>query len=116
MMIIHRVLNYFLRLSELINVLIAYGSVGAKNMLCCDLFPINWSKENLEGDISLAYFLPIFVNKLQNSFDIVFGSFVWVLLILNVSEIPVLSLDLPISEFITPHVFLISCLYLVSNS
>ena len=62
----------FLRLSELINVLISYGSVGAKNMLCCDLCPINWSKENLEGGISLAYFLPIFVKKLQNSFDIVF--------------------------------------------
>ena len=51
----------FLRLRELINVLISYGSVGAKNMLCCDLCPINWSQENLEGGI--YYFTCIyFVN------------------------------------------------------
>jgi hypothetical protein len=100
-----------LRFNEFINLEISYKSVGAKNILNSDLFFIKLSAENFDGAILFANSVPMFVKKLQNSLAIVCGSLVGMLLILNVSDIPVLSFVRPISELMTPQILRMSYRY-----
>ena len=65
---------------------------------------------NLDVDILFAYFIPIFVNNVQNSFAICMGAVTFLSSILKVSDIEVLAFILPISEFRTRQVFLMLCL------